>query len=96
MKSQIQQMVEAGQKCASEYPHRRVGGQVYDDLPLTCLDKDGKPTTTKARQLIAAWNIGFVGGSIPKAARLQVSDHGAGRKSVQVFIGETRVADYNI
>ncbi len=95
--SQVQQMVAAGKKCKEEYSHRANGGQVFDDLPLTCLDKNGKPTTKKAKELIAAWRVGFVGGDIPKGCRMQVSVHGAGKTSVQVFDKEGKlVGDYNI
>lgn len=52
-------MYEAGRKCKLEYSHRRAGGQVYDDLPITCLDKHSKPTTKRAAKLIAAWEAGF-------------------------------------
>jgi hypothetical protein len=95
--SQVQAMVEAGKKCKAEYSHRASGGQVFDELPLTCLDKDGKPTTKKALELIAAWQVGFVGGDIPKGCRIQVSHHGAGKKSVQVFDKNGKlVGDYNV
>ncbi len=60
--TQVERMILAGKKCKAEYPHRQPGGQVYDDLPISCLDKHGKPTTKTAKKLIAAWNIGFDGG----------------------------------
>ena len=93
--TQLQKMAAAGKKCAVEYPHRRTGGQAYDDLPLTALDRHGC-RTRRATYLVAAWNVGFVGGEIPNGATLQLSDHGAGRKSVQVVVGGQIVGDYNV
>lgn len=95
--NQVQAMVAAGKKCKAEYSHKAAGGQVFDDLPLSCLDKNGQPNTKKAKELIAAWQVGFVGGDIPKGCRLQVSVHGVGKKSVQVFDKTGKlVGDYNV
>lgn len=94
---QVQQMVAAGRKCANEYSHKAAGGQVFADLPVSCLDSKGLPTTKKAHELVAAWQVGFVGGDIPRGCRLQVSLHGAGKKSVQVFDrAGAIVGDYNV
>ena len=96
MMTQVQMMVEAGRKCAAEYSHR-AASQFLGDLPASCLDKKGLPTTKKAKELIAAWHVGFVGGDVPKGCRLQSSSHGAGKESVQVFDKHgTLVGDYNI
>ena len=95
--TRLQKMCEAGRKCANEYPHRATGGQAFDDLPIAALDKKtGKPTTTLALNLVAAWLVGFHGGSVPRGARMQRSVHGAGKESVQVFLRGRLVGDYNV
>jgi hypothetical protein len=59
LSSQQQQMYDAGRKCALEYSHRRDAGQVFDDMPISALDKNSKPTTERAKMLMKIWDDGF-------------------------------------